>query len=485
STLNAIASSLEVHEPAPTARITWDILAANRPDVARAFLEARPDRLAPENWQLRFELARRTGNPAAARRMVVDAAARPGTAPPRQLVAAAFAAGLPDAVLTAAEHRAIPPLDRSLSLDLARRAAATGRHDLIARIDRLGTPSWRGDDPWLALDLARRAGDFPTALHYASLLPSGRAEARRALVIASGDKPAIRAMLLQEAATGNRGAIAQQLLDSGFRPDAIAVLQADCTSRRPTDPAAMRLLYLMGPRPDAPGLQWLRAQASRNAEWQDAYLEREKPSAALAYLKARGNDTTTAGLLQRLRLASAARDRSAGLALARQLLEGRALASAETAAVAAHAPPGLPSRLALALARSRVSAGSGSPQDHFDLAWDAWNHARTAEAQDLLATYLATRPADLPALRLMAQVESKRRGEAAAKVWLTRALAVVRPGTIESAELLERLGRRDEALDTVEKLRAGSPANAQLKTLHARLLIAAGDPGRARKILHP
>lgn len=486
ATLGAIARKIDASEPVSTQQVTWDILAGKRPEVARAFLEQRPDRASPANWQLRFDLSRQTGNEAFARSMVQSAATGAGGPPPAQLIAAAYAVDLPEAIISAGEHGTVPRLDQALSLDLARRAMTKGRVDLIGRIDRVGTPAWRNQDPWLALTLARQAGDFASALRYAALLPSGRDEARKSLVLASGDRPAIRAMLLEQAGTGgNRGPIVQELLQQGFRADAIRLLQDDSANRNPADPAAARLLYLMGPRPDPSGLQWLREMATRKPEWQAIYVEREKPAAALAFLRDLPGAGTTQGLLQQLRLANAAHDREAGMRLVARLLDGRSLSAADTALLAANAPPRLDNRWALALARARLGARAETSQDQLDLAWDAWNRGRPGDARGYLDAYLKAKPNDQSALRLMAEVENKQHGKDAARVWLSRALAVSPPASLDRAEILERLGRADEAIPIVERLRASSPGNKHLTAVYGRLLIAAGDPGRARKVLQP
>ncbi|MEP6866985.1 MAG: hypothetical protein ABJA20_00565 [Novosphingobium sp.] len=487
-TLTAIVRQIEVHEPVPSARVTWDILASHRPAVAQDFLEQRADKASPANWPLRFELHRQTGDLAFARGLVRAAATTPGLVKPPELIASAYAVDFPEGIVIAAEHRAIPALDRPLSLDMARRAAAQKRFDLIARIDRSGTAAWRNDDPWLAMDLARRSGDFATALRYATMLPTGRDEARRSLIIASGDRQAIRTMLLDQARSNvgeGRAAIAQQLLDTGFRPDAIALLQADCANRAPADPVATRLLFLMGPRPDKTGLQWLHAKAVQSGDWQQVYIDRAKPAEALAFMSRQPGAATTKLLLQRLRMASAAHDRQTGLGLIAQLLDGRPLSAAEASAMSANAPARLDNRLALALSRARIAANIGLPQDRLDLAWDGWNRGRPDEAYQFLDPYLKAFPKDRAALRLMANVEKKRRGDGAARVWLERALDSAPSPSLDRAEILERLGRAKEAILIVEALRQTAPGDNHLKAVYGRLLIASGNPGRAQKVLQP
>ncbi len=487
ATLGAIADELGQSEPVPTTQVTYDILAGGRPAVALAFLEGRPERDAPANWLLRLQLHRQTDDLPFAQAMVRRAAVVPGAALPSDFVQGAYAVGVPEALLTAAEHRVIPPLDKAQSLDLARQAQASGRYDLIARIDRSGTPDWRSDDPWLAMTMAQRAGNFAGALRYAALLPQGAAEARRSIIIASGDRPAIRSMLMEEGRSkpGNLSSIAQQLLDTGFRDDAIGLLQEGCGRCAPDDALATRLLYLMGPRPATSGLGWLRAKADADARWLKVYVDRDTPAAALAYLQTRADGNATPMLLDRLRLAVAARDKVAAGQALNGLIDGRPLSAAQAGAVTAASPPWLDRKAALALARMRINAGAELANDSLDLAWDAWNRHDLGGARDNLARYLSRKPADPAALRLMADIERQRSGDKAARVWLEKALVATPKPTLERARLLEQLGRFDEALSLVRSLRQASPSDRRLEAMAGRLLIAMGDPGAARKELQP
>lgn len=487
ATLTAIADRLSGFAPVPTAQVTYDIVASGRPDVARAFLESRPERAEPANWRLRLELHRTTGDLAFAQSMVRSAATRPGTASAEDFVSAAYAVQLPEAILTAAEHRAIPALDQTKSLDLVRHAVNSGQLSLVPRIDRAGTPAWRSADPWLAMNLAQRAGDFSTALRYAALLPKGAADARRALIIASGDKAAIRTMLLAEGRSNAKllPSAAQQLLDTGFRADAVALLREGCAACSPDDDAARRLLFLMGPRPDADSLAWLRAKAQGSEGWAEAYAQRERPAQALAFMEGRHDADTTPVLLERMRLAGAARDRQAGLKALARLLDGRALTAGQARAMTAASPAGLDKATTRALVEARVRAGAALPKDQLDLAWDGWNRSDVPGARDHLARYLATQPGDAAALRLMAGIERKGGGDRAARPWLEKALAATPAPSFDRAEILEQLGRTDEALALVQTLRRAAPADARLKAAAGRLLVAAGDPGKARKVMQP
>lgn len=488
TTLSAMADAL-VREGAPAAadRISYDILASGRPDAALAFLESRPDRTAPAYWRLRFDLHRKTGDAQGAADLLRAAALIPKSAPPQDLVQAAYALATPDILVTAAEHGAIPPLSQAQALDLASWANTAQRYDLISRIDRAGTPGWRVRNPWLAMTLAQRSGDIGSALHYAALLPSGREAARESIIMASGKPQAMRQYLLEQASVkgADNPAIAQRLLEKGFRPDAIALLRQQSTRGAANDGASDRMLYLMGPRPNGEDLDWLRSRASADPRWLAAYIEREQPAKALAFVEYSATADSSDMLVQRIALANAARDRVAAARALDGLLDGRQLSATQLkAAATAVVPADRAEHYALTLARARIAAGQGGASDRLSLAWDGWNRGDAAETVAQLQGYLRERPDDGAALRLMADAQAKWKGEAAARPWLERLLAVT-PPSIGQAQLLNRLGRTSDAMAMAEMLRRASPNDRRLDILLSQLLIATGNPGRARKVLQP
>ena len=279
--------------------------------------------------------------------------------------------------------------------------------------------------------------------------------------------------------------IAQQLLETGFRAEALELLRGEAAARSPQDPIAARLLYLMGPRPDAAGLAWLRARGDKDPAWQKVYAERENPRTLLSQLEAADSRGTTEALLLRLKLAGIVRDRQAGARALDKLLDGRALSPQHLSAISATAQPGLPDRLVLALSRARAGAGVALPNDRMDLAWAAWNRKDYRDASEQAQAHLRSDPGDLDALRLMANVAGKLQGPRAARPWLERALAQTPRLAKSRIELLEQLDRKGEAVALVEELRAQSPGDRNLAVIHARLLIANGQPGRAQQVLQP
>ena len=190
-------------------------------------------------------------------------------------------------------------------------------------------------------------------------------------------------------------------------------------------------------------------------------------------------------MLMRLSLARTSGNDAAGRAVLTALLDGRALDPAQVGTLSAAAPAGIEPAQAAAIAKRRVAAGVAAPRDQIDLAWTAWNAGDAQGAAKWLAAHLETAPTDLPALRLMADVQARIGGDRAARPWLTRALAQTPADSKARAEILERLGRRAEAVALVETLRAETPRDTSLAALHARLLIAQGQAGRARTVLAP
>ncbi len=474
-----------------TVQVAYDLVAAKRPAVALDYLAIRSDGATAATWRLRVDLLRRAGRTADAAVLVTQATQKRGPVAAEDIVAAAYAIDRPDLVIAAAANHVIPPPDATLSLDLARRADTAGRGDLIALLDRATAANWRAADPWLAIRVAARANDTAAGLRAADYLPvAQRPAAREEILTQAGDREGLRTELLACAAApgAQPERVAERLLAAGYRADAIAVLRRAASGMPPTAPVAQRLLYLMGPRPGSEDLSWLKQQAlqgtaSQQRGWLVRYAERDRPGEALAFVTRHPLASQTDMLLMRLSLARAARNDAVGRTLVTSLLDGRALDPAQLGALSAAAPARIDSTQAAAIAKRRVAAGVAAPRDQLDLAWTAWNAGDAKGAATWLDEHLATAPTDLPALRLMADVQARLGGERAARPWLDRALAQTPADSKARVEILEKLGRRSEAVVLVETLRSEMPRDRSLAALHARLLIAQGQPGRARTVL--
>lgn len=492
ATLAALTTQLIADgQSVTTSQVAYDLVAAKRPAVALDYLEARPDGATAATWRLRVDLLRRTGRAADAAALVAQAAQKRGSAPAADIVAAAYAIDRPDLVIVAAANHVIPPPDTTLALDLARRADKAGRNDQIVLLDKATTANWRAADPWLAIRIAARSKDTAAGLRAADYLPlEQRPAAREAILTDAGDRDGLRSELLARAATPGAQAEreAERLLASGYRADAMAVLRRTATGQSPDAPAAQRLLYLMGPRPGPDDLAWLQQQslqgsATQERTWLARYTERERPGEALAFLSRHPLANQTDLLLMRLSLARTAGNDAAGRAMLTALLDGRALDATQVRALSAAAPAKIEPAQTAAIARRRIALGVAAPRDQLDLAWTAWNAGDVKGAAKWLDAHLETAPTNLPALRLMADVQARIGGDRAARPWLERALAQTPADSKARVDILEKLGRRADALALVERLRAEAPRDRSIAAQHARLLIAQGQAGRARTVL--
>jgi tetratricopeptide (TPR) repeat protein len=378
-----------------------------------------------------------------------------------------------------------------MALDLVRRAALKNRFDLIPRIERLSSVDWRRSDPWLAIRVAEATHDIPGALRSAGFLPAAIVvEAREAIAARSGDKALLRSLLLAHATAdpAARRAIAERLLAIGARDDAVALLEADAVaSGAPHGEALDRLLYLWGPRLPQPALDWLRsriAEATSEADqlaWLTLYVRRDRPTRALRMLETSPLGDRTDMLIERLTLAGHLFDAAAANRALLRLLDGRQLLPASLAQISAQLPRSAGRSQRLALARRRLEAGVAVANDRMDLAWDARERGDFPAASAFAQQQLRTKPRDVDALRLLADIS---RGPDE-KIWTRRALAALpdAPASLRTrAELLGRLGQMTDALVAIEQARRMKPDDKSLVALQARLLIQAGKPGRAQAL---
>jgi tetratricopeptide (TPR) repeat protein len=476
-----------------TAQVVHDLDRVGRAQVALDYLDAEANGLTPDLWRIRFELTRKLRRQQDALTMIEAASQRGSRVPPKDLIEAAYALDRLDMVIVAKKNAVLPALDTARALDLARRFDAMGRLDLITRLDGVSDAPWRHSDPWLAIRIARKSGQREEALRYALLLPAGQREAaREAILRDGGDTAALRALLLERASRprADRAVIAEQLLAAGYRNDALAVLEQAATSLPASHMLSQRLLYLMGPRPAVREIGWLQGQAMRGAVavqrgWIEQYAQRDRPQAALAFLAEHPMANRPDIQLLRLSLAQSAGDRIGATQIFSELLDQPTLTADQVLTLSAHAPDRPGPTLTGKLTERRLAVGVGAPQDVMALAWAAWNRGDTSETAERLDAYLRTNPDDPAALRLMAEVTRKTKGEDAARPWRQRALAHTPSGTREQAELLESLQRYPEAIAVVGKLANTRPNDRSLVAFKARLLIANGQPGRARKVLAP
>ena len=476
-----------------TLQIVHDLDRIGRAQVALDYLKSAPVPAAPGLWRIRFELTRKLGRTIDALAMLDSAVHRPSSVPPQDLIEAAYALNRPDLVIVGAEQTVLPPPDAARALDLARRFDAMDRPDLIMRLDKLSGRQWRRSDPWLAMRIARKAGLQDEALSFAMLLPAKQQDAARQSILGNGSDPAaLRNMLIQKAASprSDRQAIAEQLLAAGYRHEALAILEQGAAPLPVSHMLSQRLLYLMGPRPAAREIAWLkeralRGSASAQLDWINEYVQRDRPRSALAFLATHPLASKPDLLLVRLSLAQSAGDEMETTRLFAALLDQPILTADQVHILTNHVPAQASVTVTRKLAERRLQAGIGGLHDIMGLAWAAWNSGDVDETVKQLDIYLRTAPDDPIALRLMADATSKRKGQSAARPWRQRALAHTPPNSREQAELLESLQRYPEAIKVVDTLIAAKAKDRSLIAFKARLLLANGQPGHARKVLAP
>ena len=436
----------------------------------------------------RTALLRTLGRTDAATALMTRAIATPAIRiAPAEIVRIAYELDQVPLILAAAEAGRVTRVPVPIARDLAQRALADGRIDRIATIDRIAAGDWRAQDPWTALQLARRQGDAAATLRYAAMLPADRvAGVAEAAYRAQGDRAGLRRLLLAEG--GDPAAQAARLDAAGYRPDAERLLRAAAAGAGPDDPATRRLLYRWGPRPDPHALGWLRSRAAEARDpalrraWLALYADRDRPDRAIAVLAADPMGNGTPLLLMRLRLAAAAGQDAPVLAASDALLDGRPLAAGDLRRIAAALPADAGAARRAAITARLAAAGQASPQMRRDLAWAAFDARRFGDARGHAAAALAAMPDDAATLSLAGAIEQADGRDGAARMLLARALAATPDGPDSAAaraDLLERLGRPREALAIIRTL----PDAAARRTREARLLIAIGRPAAAAALL--
>ncbi|MDF8335535.1 tetratricopeptide repeat protein [Novosphingobium cyanobacteriorum] len=472
-----------------TRQVVQDLRALGRSKVALSLLALRADGQDPDLWRVGFELARETGNASLAHQML-DAAVRGDPAVPApDLIEAAFAASRPEVLLAARAKGVVPALPPRIVDDLANRFVNKADMASLDVLDRLEGTSWHTRLPWTAYNLALKRRDKSAALAAAALLPRDeQGPAREHVLDAFGDREALRGLILDQAGASeaDTGRLAERLLGLGFRGDAIALLQRRLEHGY-SSKLADRLLFLLGPRPAPADLEWLAARASGAASaavfWLTAYAQRDSAPRALSFLEQHPLAQTQDVLLMRLTLARSARDPVRGANALAHLLGSPALSAQAVRTIDANLPSGLDRRLRARFLEAKLAAGLGGDKDRLALAWNAWDSKRPAEAAGWLEIVLANNREAKDAWWLMADVQERLGRPDRMRACLEQLLVLSPGSSLERARLLDRLGRRREALQVIAALRARNPGDALLSAESARLRVALGEPGKARRDL--
>lgn len=373
---------------------------------------------------------------------------------------------------------------------------------LRARAERFG-----GD--WLAVyaDAAAKADALPdlAALLQRQAAAAPLAEAEDSLYRGTletlGRKAELRRYLLARA-TDDRLPVERRrepafaLLALGDKTGATRALQRLAAMQGPQSEDFRQLAYLWGPRPPAAALDWLEARAkaadgpAAQAAWYDRLAELGGAARVTASLATPAGPPAQPALQAPYIEALA----SAG--------KGRELAAAVRAALREDATPDRLRRYArlaeqtgqrAAAAEAWTALLARKPEDADalrQLGMLAFDGNRLADAERLLRRYTARGPDDHEAHYFLGETLTALKRPAAALPFYRIALAQLRArggrddaAVLTEANLLNRLGKVDEAAALFDSLRKRHPGDRQLTADYASMLIENGRLPEARRVL--
>ncbi|WP_298375486.1 tetratricopeptide repeat protein [Azospirillum sp.] len=292
-----------------------------------------------------------------------------------------------------------------------------------------------------------------------------------------------------------RRAVVFALLDLRDKPGAERILRQLATGQGPKSEDAKQLTFLWGPRPKAAALDWIeeRARAAATpadqAGWYGLLAELGGASRVTARLGPNGGPTTAE--LKTPYIEALAADG-----------KGKELAEAVRSAVATEQDPERLRRFARLAEQGRERKASAEswrallaqrPEDGEalrQLGMLAFDENRLLDAERLLRRFVARAPDDYEAYYFLGEALTALKRSSAATPFFQTALAQLRAGKIRNdavtqteANLLNRLGKVDDAVALFEGLRKQRPENTQLKADFASLLIENGRLPEARRVL--
>lgn len=367
----------------------------------------------------------------------------------------------------------------------------------------------RSGEDWLSVyaDAAAKANALPdlAALLQGRAAAAPLAEAEDSLyrdtLTRLGRKADLRRYLLARATddrlpADKRREPVSALLALGDKAGAEQALQRLAGGQGPQGEDFRQLAYLWGPRPPAAGLDWIEARAkaagspAEQAAWYDRLAEYGGGRRVIAGLAAQGAAPVQPALKTPYIEALAA----AG--------KGKELAEAVRAALPEEAAPDRLRRYArLAEQTGQRAAASQAwtallarkPDDADalrQLGMLAYDENRLADAERLLRRYVATGPDDYEAHYFLGEALTALKRPTVAIPFYRTALAQLRAratrgdaATQTEANLLNRLGKVDDAVALFEGLRKRRPADRQLKADYASMLIENGRLPEARRVL--
>lgn len=293
-----------------------------------------------------------------------------------------------------------------------------------------------------------------------------------------------------------RSQLAFRLLEAGDKAAVERTFQTLASNTGPRDAATQRLLFVWGPRPTQPQLEWLEARAleakgQERAVWMRLLNERGAAGRAIAvyrktvwpspdgdavleaYLEAlavSGDQGLLASTLQEM----ASRTRSGGM-LARLARE---------AAAAADAP------MERRLLEAALSAGNSEPTLRRALGLLAYRTRDLRAAELHLTAFNERAGGDVDTYRALGELRLLRGDAAAAKASFEQAILALerRPdasfeGRMTKAGLLDRLRRPAEARRLYEELLTERPNDGNVRADYVAMLMDLGESRSAQALL--
>ncbi|PWC73451.1 hypothetical protein TSH100_31170 [Azospirillum sp. TSH100] len=289
---------------------------------------------------------------------------------------------------------------------------------------------------------------------------------------------------------------ASSLLALGDKAGAEQALQRLAAGQGPQSEDFKQLAYLWGPRPPAAGLDWIEARAkaatspAEQAAWYERLADYGGGRRVIAGLGGQGATPGQPALKTPYIEALAA----AG--------KGKELADAVRAALAEENSPDRLRRYARLAEQTGQRAAAAQawtvllarkPDDADalrQLGMLAYDENRLADAERLLRRYVASGPDDYEAHYFLGEALTALKRPAAAVPFYRTSLTQLRAragrgdAAIQTeANLLNRLGKVDDAVALFEGLRKRRPADRQLRADYASMLIENGRLPEARRVL--
>ncbi len=315
---------------------------------------------------------------------------------------------------------------------------------------------------------------------------SGRQLQLEALWRRLGDAPSTPAAL--------RSQVAFRLLEAGDKTSAEQVFRFLASSAAPDHPATRQLLFVWGPRPQPGQLDWLESRARSasgtvKASWLRLLAERGGASRVLRLRQTEPLDDDEDVVGVYLDAAVSMGDKTL---LRTTLMERAAQANSltELTRLARHASVLADSKLQRQLIEAALAAGSQDLELQHTLGLLAYRERDWLSAERWLHSYHLARAGTHETHRLVGDMRLRRQDLEGARRSFENALELLDPSKqrtytalVARANLLQRLGRTDDARAQYESLLTQRPRDDDLRADYASMLMSQGDARSAQALL--